>query len=141
MRRMLFLVLFLVLCFVALPACLFSRQTYRPDQKYLAGLSAMNFELWGDLSLVDYAEDFSALTYEDYIARVAEETNNTDVLSKINAADEHCFSASKNYFIVCLKYAAEGYAVCDNASTSKLDSIEKTGKGHDLKRMMNAMEK
>ena len=133
--------IFLLLCIVALSSCVGSRQVYRPDQSYLTSLSIMNFELWGDMSLGEYADNFSTLTYEEYIDHVSKETKFKEVLNKINSANEHCFIASKDSFIVCLKYDADGYAVCDNASTARIDKIEKISTVRDLKEMMNSIRK
>lgn len=137
MKRCMFLLFFIVL----FSACSFSRQAYQPDQRYLANLSTMNFELWGDMSLGEYADDFSVLTYEEYIDHATEETQFREVLSKINSANERCFSASKDSFIMCLQYDAQGYAVCDNASTPRLDKIEKISAKLDLEEMMHSMLK
>ena len=121
MKKIIFF-LFLAITFVS---CAKSPQGLKPaDQGFVSSFVSMNCELRGSLSRYDYNHDLSSLTYDDYLKHVSQNTEFNKLLGKIKSANDRYFSASKNYFIICLKYESEGYAVCDNSSTAIPDRIE-----------------
>ena len=110
-----------------------------PDQGFLLSFASMNCQLRGSLSRYELNHDLSMLTYDSYLNYAAQNKDFVDLVKKIKTADDHFFSSYKSYFIICLRYESEEYAVCDDASTPGPDKIINSKNLPDFKEILKSL--
>ena len=115
--------LFLLLLFISLSCC--SNKGIIINDDFLNDLASEDNRIAGQLYLDVYNKNLDTLTYEAYMnyLKTNEAPSAKGLIEKIQKAKEHYFKSKKNAFLITLYYANENEIVCDNSSTSFIDSV------------------